>query len=206
MSRDTIAVISGKEYRYRYNRDTKEMDYFGPVGEAPPITEEQFRMAMIGRVPGSSDSLQTTIGTGDQLIFTAMSAIDWLRPGQQMELTNDLGLAEGKKESNPEEWFYLNLMQSGQFDNGYEPYEGPVHRPEVIEKFIDDNGARKGKWEKSGLSYWNTFQLYHLNGGTILVGRGLGPSDILVKREDWPRVKSALGQMEWEKLKPRKGL
>lgn len=34
---------SGNFYRYRYNPDTKAMDYLGPVGQAPTLTEEEFQ-------------------------------------------------------------------------------------------------------------------------------------------------------------------
>jgi hypothetical protein len=43
MSKDSIAVINGHEYKYRYNPETKGMDYLGPVGDAPPLSQEQFR-------------------------------------------------------------------------------------------------------------------------------------------------------------------
>jgi hypothetical protein len=44
MSKDSIAVINGHEYKYRYNPETKLMDYLGPVGEdAPPLSEAKFR-------------------------------------------------------------------------------------------------------------------------------------------------------------------
>jgi hypothetical protein len=46
MSKDSIAVINGHEYKYRYNSDTKLMDYLGPVGDAPALTQEQFREAI----------------------------------------------------------------------------------------------------------------------------------------------------------------
>jgi hypothetical protein len=43
MSKDSIALINGHEYFYKYNPDTKQMDYKGPKGDAPPITEGKFR-------------------------------------------------------------------------------------------------------------------------------------------------------------------
>jgi hypothetical protein len=43
MSKDSIAVINGHEYKYRWNGETKEMDYLGPVGDSPSLTETQFR-------------------------------------------------------------------------------------------------------------------------------------------------------------------
>jgi hypothetical protein len=46
MSKDSIAVINGHEYKYRYNPETKSMDYLGPVGDAPPLTQEEFRMVI----------------------------------------------------------------------------------------------------------------------------------------------------------------
>jgi hypothetical protein len=46
MSKESIALINGHEYKYRYNPETKLMDYLGPVGEAPSLTQEQFRSAM----------------------------------------------------------------------------------------------------------------------------------------------------------------
>jgi hypothetical protein len=43
MPKDSIAVINGNEYKYRYNPETKLMDYRGPVGDSPPLTEAKFR-------------------------------------------------------------------------------------------------------------------------------------------------------------------
>jgi hypothetical protein len=43
MSKDSIAVINGHEYKYRWNSESKEMDYLGPVGDAPPLTQEEFK-------------------------------------------------------------------------------------------------------------------------------------------------------------------
>jgi hypothetical protein len=42
MSKESIAVINGHEYKYRYNKDTGGMDYLGPLGEAPALTQEEF--------------------------------------------------------------------------------------------------------------------------------------------------------------------
>jgi hypothetical protein len=49
--KDSIARISGHEYRYRWNPDSKTMDYLGPVGDAPSLSEDQFREAMEGQKP-----------------------------------------------------------------------------------------------------------------------------------------------------------
>jgi hypothetical protein len=49
MSKDTIALINGHEYKYRWNGS--EMDYLGPVGDAPSLTESQFREAMENKTP-----------------------------------------------------------------------------------------------------------------------------------------------------------
>jgi hypothetical protein len=46
MSKDSIAMINGHEYKYQYNPETKLMDYKGPVGDAPPLTQEQFQEEM----------------------------------------------------------------------------------------------------------------------------------------------------------------
>jgi hypothetical protein len=46
MSKDSIALINGHEYKYRYNPETKGMDYLGPVGEAPALTQEEFLRVM----------------------------------------------------------------------------------------------------------------------------------------------------------------
>jgi hypothetical protein len=47
MSKDSIAVINGHEYKYRWNSESKEMDYLGPVGDSPPLSESLFREAML---------------------------------------------------------------------------------------------------------------------------------------------------------------
>jgi hypothetical protein len=49
MTKDSIAVINGHEYKYRYNPESKQMDYLGPVGDAPTITQEQFRKTVKGQ-------------------------------------------------------------------------------------------------------------------------------------------------------------
>jgi hypothetical protein len=49
MSKDSIAVINDHEYKYRYNPDTKQMDYRGPVGDAPPLTQEEFMRMVSAR-------------------------------------------------------------------------------------------------------------------------------------------------------------
>jgi hypothetical protein len=46
MSKDSIALINGHEYKYRWNPNSKQMDYLGPVGNAPTLSEEQFKIAM----------------------------------------------------------------------------------------------------------------------------------------------------------------
>jgi hypothetical protein len=46
MTKDSIALINGHEYKYRYNPDSRVMDYLGPVGDGPRLTEDQFREAM----------------------------------------------------------------------------------------------------------------------------------------------------------------
>jgi hypothetical protein len=47
MSKDSIAVINGHEYKYRYNPETKGMDYLGPVGDAPPLSQEEFQRLLL---------------------------------------------------------------------------------------------------------------------------------------------------------------
>jgi hypothetical protein len=47
MTKESIATINGHDYRYRYNQETKLMDYLGPVGDAPSLSQEQFRKAMV---------------------------------------------------------------------------------------------------------------------------------------------------------------
>jgi hypothetical protein len=44
----TIAIIDGHEYKYRYNPETKLMDYLGPVGDAPLLTQEEFQERVNG--------------------------------------------------------------------------------------------------------------------------------------------------------------
>jgi hypothetical protein len=44
--KESIAIINGHEYKYRWNPDAKEMDYLGPVGEAPSLSEIQFKEAL----------------------------------------------------------------------------------------------------------------------------------------------------------------
>jgi hypothetical protein len=46
MSKDSIALINGHEYKYRYNKESGGMDYLGPVGDAPAITQREFQRAM----------------------------------------------------------------------------------------------------------------------------------------------------------------
>jgi hypothetical protein len=47
MTKDSIALINGHEYKYKYNPDTKTMDYLGPVGDAPPLTEREFNLTVL---------------------------------------------------------------------------------------------------------------------------------------------------------------
>jgi hypothetical protein len=44
VSKESIAVINGHEYKYRWNSDIKEMDYLGPVGDSPTLSEEELRL------------------------------------------------------------------------------------------------------------------------------------------------------------------
>jgi hypothetical protein len=46
MTKDSIALINGHEYKYRYNKETKEMDYLGPVGDAPSLSQSVFHRAV----------------------------------------------------------------------------------------------------------------------------------------------------------------
>jgi hypothetical protein len=46
MSKESIVLINGHEYRYQWNPQSKAMEYLGPVGNAPSISQEQFQSAM----------------------------------------------------------------------------------------------------------------------------------------------------------------
>jgi hypothetical protein len=42
MSKDSIALINGHEYKYRWNKESQQMDYLGPVGSSPALSREEF--------------------------------------------------------------------------------------------------------------------------------------------------------------------
>jgi hypothetical protein len=42
----SVAVINGFEYKYRWLPGQKKMEYLGPVGDAPSLTQEQFKEAI----------------------------------------------------------------------------------------------------------------------------------------------------------------
>jgi hypothetical protein len=46
MSEGSIVVINGHEYKYRWNKEAGRMDYLGPVGEAPPLTQEELNQRL----------------------------------------------------------------------------------------------------------------------------------------------------------------
>jgi hypothetical protein len=65
MTKESIALINGHEYKYRYNPETKLMDYLGPVGDAPPLTEVIFRKAMVRQVQIRQDLLDMKDDKGE---------------------------------------------------------------------------------------------------------------------------------------------
>jgi hypothetical protein len=76
MTKDTIAVINGHEYKYRYNPESKQMDYLGPVGEdAPPLSEEQFRVE-IAQVQARLDDAWRWMATSRQSL-NALLDLHW---------------------------------------------------------------------------------------------------------------------------------
>jgi len=54
---ESIVTIGDHQYRYRYNQDTKSMDYMGPVGDAPPVNEVEFEKYLLFHDPGVQGSL-----------------------------------------------------------------------------------------------------------------------------------------------------
>lgn len=49
MTKDSIAVINDHEYKYRWDRESKKMLYRGPVGNAPLLSQDQFRTAVLNQ-------------------------------------------------------------------------------------------------------------------------------------------------------------
>jgi hypothetical protein len=47
MTEVEIPEGSGNFYKYRWNPESKQMDYLGPKGDAPSISQEDFRVALI---------------------------------------------------------------------------------------------------------------------------------------------------------------
>jgi hypothetical protein len=44
--KENIVTISGHQYRYTYDPETQQTAYLGPVGDSPPMGEEDFVRAM----------------------------------------------------------------------------------------------------------------------------------------------------------------
>jgi hypothetical protein len=52
--KENIVEIRGHKYRYAYDQESKKMKYLGPLGNAPPITEDEFlTFAGLAWFPGS---------------------------------------------------------------------------------------------------------------------------------------------------------
>jgi hypothetical protein len=46
MGKESRVIISGHQYRYEYDENTKTTKYLGPVGDAPEMSEADFMAAM----------------------------------------------------------------------------------------------------------------------------------------------------------------
>jgi len=69
MGRETIVEISGNRYRYAYDPERQATIYKGPVGEAPPIGEEEF---LVWATSQEMPEIQVDDLTGDAKKYAQM--------------------------------------------------------------------------------------------------------------------------------------
>ena len=74
MSENTV-TIKGYKYKYGYDPTTQETKYLGPVGYAPPLSEEEFFEVMRGMGGNYIHTLEDTVDDQEEQLRTIMEQI-----------------------------------------------------------------------------------------------------------------------------------
>jgi hypothetical protein len=181
MSKDSIAVINGHEYKYKYNPESKQMDYLGPVGDAPPLTQERFREAM-------EESKEPSIGKVRQQVrlYKKLEEIDkeddefrgarldkhidaLLEYGLNLDQIGDVLMGTDKEDGEPTGYSLTAILDTPE-EKGVQIYLFPgileIKRYPEDSRFKDDFQIKyKGIIFPSGLS--GSFELGHRAKGGV---------------------------------------